>query len=871
MKRMEKFPEQNPNPVLSAGKDGTILYSNVAGEPLLHSWGVRVGEILPSNVRDFVQMVISSNSPKKIEVRVDKRVYIVSFHPLSEEECVNIYGFDISDQKELEERLRESEERLRLLDDNLPDSAVYQYTHESDGSVRFLYCSAGIKKLNGVSPLDVLRDPGILHRQILPDYFEKLVEAEARSAHELSDFEIDLPMRRPDGQIRWMRLRSHPRRLSDGRTIWDGVQIDITERKKSEEALKESEERERAHSNELTVLLDAVPAAVWITHDPKALHITGNRLSYEWLRIPEGANASKSAPEGERPETFEMLRDGVELQPEELPVQLSAAGKEIRNYEFDILYPDGTIRHILGNASPLLDEYGNSTGSISAFIDITERKKVENALKIAYDSLEEKVKERTEELEKAYKSLKESEEGLAEAQKMAHIGNWDWDIATDKAYWSEELYRIFGRDPEKLAPSYNEYLSYVHPDDRDYADNAHKEALNGKTFSIDHRIVLANGEERIVHIQSETIFNDENIPIRLKGIVQDITERKRSEEKIQNLANIVESSNDAIITKSFEGIITSWNKGAEQIYGYSTKEILGKNVSILEPDNLKGEIKQLGEMIRQGEKIRDYETSRLRKDGTIIDVSITLSPVFDVSGELMAISAIARDITEHKKAEVALANLEVVRQKEIHHRIKNNLQVISSLMDLQAEKFSNRECIKNSEVLEAFRESQDRITSIALIHEELHEGEGGEALNFSLYLERLVENLLHTYSLGNTAVSLNIDLEENVFFDIDIAVPLGMIVNELVSNSLKYAFPNRETGEVQIKLFSEELAGKGTRYILIVSDNGVGIPEETDFENPETLGLQLVNILVDQLDGEIELKRDKGTEFVIGFSVEEKL
>ena len=104
--------------------------------------------------------------------------------------------------------------------------------------------------------------------------------------------------------------------------------------------------------------------------------------------------------------------------------------------------------------------------------------------------------------------MKESEKGLAEAQKMAHIGNWDWDIATDKAYWSDELYRIFGRNPQELAPPYNEYLSYVHPDDRDYVDNAHKKALNGKPFSIDHRIILANGEERIVHIQSEVVFDE---------------------------------------------------------------------------------------------------------------------------------------------------------------------------------------------------------------------------------------------------------------------------------------------------------------------------------------------------------------------------
>ena len=156
---------------------------------------------------------------------------------------------------------------------------------------------------------------------------------------------------------------------------------------------------------------------------------------------------------------------------------------------------------------------------------------------------------------------------------MAHIGNWVWDIATDKEYWSNELYRIFKRDPQETAPSYKEYLNYVHSDDRDYVDNAFKGTINGKPYEIDHRIILANGEERTVHIQAEVVFNDKNIPIQTKGIVQDITERKRVREKIQILANIVESSNDAIGTISLDGIITSWNKGAERIYGYSAKKI----------------------------------------------------------------------------------------------------------------------------------------------------------------------------------------------------------------------------------------------------------------------------------------------------------
>ena len=171
------------------------------------------------------------------------------------------------------------------------------------------------------------------------------------------------------------------------------------------------------------------------------------------------------------------------------------------------------------------------------------------------------------------------------------------------------------------------------------------------------------------------------------------------------------------------------------------------------------------------------------------------------SGELVAVFD---DITERKKAEESLTKIETARKQEIHHRIKNNLQVISSLLDLQAEQFKNKECIKDSEVLEAFRESQDRVISMALIHEELYKGGGFETLNFSSYLEELSENLFQTYSVGNTDISLNMDLEENLFFDMDTAVPLGMIVNELVSNSLKHAFPGRGKGKILIKLCREE-------------------------------------------------------------------
>jgi PAS domain S-box-containing protein len=366
----------------------------------------------------------------------------------------------------------------------------------------------------------------------------------------------------------------------------------------------------------------------------------------------------------------------------------------------------------------------------------------------------------------------------------------------------------------------------------------------------------------------------------LKGIVQDITERKKVEEKIRRLTNIVESSNDVILTISLDGIITSWNKGAEQIYGYSSEEIIGKSISIIAPDKFKGETKKLIKKVKLGEKIQHYITSRLRKDGKLIYVSIALSSIFDVSGELVGISGIARDITPQIEANKFIMKAEKAKKKEIHHRIKNNLQVIFSLLDLQAEKFENRGDIRDSEVMEAFSESQDRVRSMVLIHEELYKSEEFETLNFSTYIRELAENLFQTYGLNSNNIHLHIDMEENIFLNMDTAIPFGIIVNELVSNSLKHTFSGRDKGRIHIKLSREENGKrinnreenkcegyKSTSFILKISDDGVGIPRSIDLENPNSFGLQLVTTLVDQLGGKLELKRNNETEFTIRFIV----
>jgi PAS domain S-box-containing protein len=770
---------------------------------------------------------------------------------------------NIRECKQTEKTLLESEEWYKAIFDNSLDGIILTIP---DGTI--LAANPAACQMFRMTEEELIRAGrnGIVDTS--DPRLKSILEERARTGR----FKGELNYKRKDGTIFPSEISSTL--FKDKNDLTKVVMIirDITER-------KQLEEQTLLRAEEMEMIMEVVPTPILISHDPQGHNITGNRMANKFYGAEVGENISASIPKGGR-----FFYKGHELTASELPIQQAALKDiDLRNVELNVLLPSGKRRIIIVSASPLHNAEGHVRSSVGSFIDITELKETEARLKDTLNNLEEIVKTRTSELEKAYNSLKESEKSLAEAQKMAHIGNGDWNLVTGEIHWSDEMYHIFGLDPKESDVIYDELLNYVHPDDRDYVDNAFQRGLKGESFGIDYRIILANGEERTVHTQIKVIFDEKNTPVRMRGTLQDITERKTAEEKIQSLANIVESSNDAIGTLSLEGIITSWNEGAEQVYGYSAEEVLGKPISILAPSHLDEDTKKLSEGIQKGENIHQYETIRLKKDGKRIDVSINLSPVFDVSGNLTAISFVVRDITERKQAERFLTNIETARKKEIHHRIKNNLQVISSLLDLQAEMFRDRGCVEDSEVLSAFRESQDRVISIALIHEELHEGKGTDTLNFSPYLERLVNNLFQTYRLGNVNTSLNIELEEDIFFDMDIAVPLGIIINELVSNSLKYAFIGRDKGLIQIKLCRKESTEctnngqgskkegyNGTNFTLTVLDNGIGILEDFNSEDSGSLGLQLVAILVDQLGGELELKRDTGTEFIIRFVVTEK-
>ncbi len=237
--------------------------------------------------------------------------------------------------------------------------------------------------------------------------------------------------------------------------------------------------------------------------------------------------------------------------------------------------------------------------------------------------------------------------------------------------------------------------------------------------------------------------------------------------------------------------------------------------------------------------------------------------------------------TNVKSLKRGIAKIEKTHIKEIHHRVKNNLQVISSLLSLQAEKF------RDAKLLEVFKESQSRIASMALIHEELYRATDMDTLDFSAYLKRLIAYLLDSYKTKDENIILKLNIEK-IYLGMDTAIPLGIIVNELVSNAIKYAFPEEANGKIVVNLcrrkdYEQYLEKPGNlrlnlecgnetdlEFILVVRDYGKGLPEDIDLECTDSLGLQLVNILIEQIDGYIEIERNNGTKFTIWFSDVEK-
>jgi PAS domain S-box-containing protein len=311
---------------------------------------------------------------------------------------------------------------------------------------------------------------------------------------------------------------------------------------------------------------------------------------------------------------------------------------------------------------------------------------------------------------------------------------------------------------------------------------------------------------------------------------------------------IIESIGDGIIVLDSQNCIIDMNPSAQHLMECTASEKTGQPIKVVWP-GLSGSVESIAH-----ESVTQEIGVDVRGKPRIFDIRI--SSLFDWRGRISNRVIVVRDITEYRQAEEKIrASLKEkdILLREIHHRVKNNLQIISSLLNLQST------YVRDKRDLEMMKESQDRIRSMALIHEKLYKSESLADIDSREYITDLVRELVRLYGTkGN--ITLQIEVED-VFLDIDTAIPCGLIINELVSNCLKHAFPGGKSGEILVSLHS--VNGKTE---LVVSDNGVGIPEDMNPLDAESLGLRLVTILaIDQLEGDIRLDRSKGTSFYITF------
>jgi len=317
---------------------------------------------------------------------------------------------------------------------------------------------------------------------------------------------------------------------------------------------------------------------------------------------------------------------------------------------------------------------------------------------------------------------------------------------------------------------------------------------------------------------------------------------------------IFENTGTAIIIIDPDMTISRVNSEVEILTGYSKEEIEGckkwTDFAVEEElDRMKGYYQLRNDPDKHP---REYETKGRDKNGNIKDLLVTVVTIPGTEKQLASII----DITKRKNAEDLIRsslNEKNILLQEIHHRVKNNMQIISSLLNLQT-KYVNDE-----EAVNILKESQNRVRSMAIIHEKLYQSKDLSQINFVDYIQSLVSNLFYSYNAKKTNIKPIFEVE-NLSLNIDTAVPCGLIISELVSNSLKYAFPNGMSGEILVSLKCID-----NKYQLIIKDNGVGMPAEIDLNNLDTLGLLLVSNLTEQLDGEITINRENGTEFIIRF------
>jgi len=524
-------------------------------------------------------------------------------------------------------------------------------------------------------------------------------------------------------------------------------------------------------------------------------------------------------------------RDDAERIAKEIEFHNKTGKNEYVHEPYRVITRGGEVKWVYDWTFIVRDDNGNITHFKGFIHDITSHKLAQDA-------------------------LKESEYLLKKASEMVLFGGWSVDLNQNIVYWSDMVAKIH-EEPPGYSPSVEEGISYYAPEWRDRITKVFKDcAETGHSYDEELEIITAKGNRRWVRTTGEPVRNTQGNIYKIQGAFQDITERKKAEQKLreseERFRKIFEIASLGIAqVNPSTGDIQLVNKYYEEITGYTVEELLTKKFpELTHPDDRAADW-DIFQRAARGEISYRNEKRYIRKDGAIVWVRLHVAFIRDEAGRPVRTVAICENITERKRADEQLKkSLEekTTLLQELYHRTKNNMQVISSMLMIH----SLRSDDDTFKVLA--HDINNRIKSMSLVHQKLYESNNLSYIPFEEYIRDLFTELGSSYLVRPGMITLNLDTGSLKLL-IDTAIPCGLVLNELISNSIKHAFPEDREGTITIRATK----CKDQNIHIQYSDDGVGLPAGFDPGKDGGMGWELLRMIVEyQLGGTITCRNNGG-------------
>jgi len=670
MRWLDRFPEENPNPVVRVSAEGKILYRNEAAAEV-PGWTWTIGQAVPDSLLAPLKQAVIETRVVKLDLELGERIYSVSLVPFPAESYVHVYGIDITERKRVETEILNRAAQLQATFEAMSDTVLIY-----DSGMTVQRVTPSFLTEYGFDPVGLYLSEIMSRVSCRQLDGRPLVLADQPTPWALRGKRVAgacFQVTRADGSEAVVETSSGPIRVEDriigSVTVWH----DITKSKSAEEEVRRSEARFRLLSETAGRLLASRnPQKIVNELCQQVMEHLGCHTFFNFLvDEPTGKlhlNAWGGIPE-EEAQKIEWLdygvavcgcvaRDGARIVAEDIFNTRDVRTELVKSYGIQAYacHPLRVEGRLIGTLS-----FGTKTRTgfspqeleimrtIADQVAIAmERIRLIEELQRSRDELEIHVQERTGELLRANEVLQEQ----ANLLDLAHDAIFVRDLHDRVVYWNRGAEKTYGwSQDEAQGKVTHDLLQTRFPAP---LDEIRAELLEAGEWEGELHHIARDGSPIIVESRHALQRNLDGEPTGVLQINRDITKRKEAEERLRHLAAIVESSDDAIISKTLEGHILSWNKAAERIYGYAFEEVAGQSVSLLASHDRWDELPELLAKLKSGDSIAHYETVRVRKDGTCIPVSLAISPVKDAEGRIVGASTVARDITERRRAEEQL-------------------------------------------------------------------------------------------------------------------------------------------------------------------------------------------------------------------------